>query len=154
MTDFQKFAERETLPEADALALARQGVLAIDPERALPLWFDGRFLTARDLNREQNYFLARQAGLARSVGSGVIEGLGVTVDDATGARLRIRAGQGVAFDGAHLIVPEDVVVNLADLALQDEINARLGLSQTPGASIPGQAWKNFIIGCGSKLNQY
>lgn len=135
MTDFQKFAERETLAEADALALARQGVLALDPERALPLWFDGRFLTARDLNREQNYFLARQAGLARSIGSGVIEGLGVRVEDATGTRLRIRAGQGVAFDGAHLVVPEDIVVNLADLALQDEINARLGLSQKPGASI-------------------
>ncbi len=138
MTDFDQFEDREILSEADAKTLQEQGVLAMDPERALPLWFDGRYLTARDLNREQNYFLSRQTAIGKAIGRGVIEGLDVRIDSGVlteGSRLVISAGQGVAFDGAHIILPRDLDVNLADLAVQDAINAQLGLSMNPGASI-------------------
>ena len=53
------------------------GVLVIDDSRRRPRYFDGRFLTARDLTREQNYFLARQSDIGRAGGSGVVTGLGV-----------------------------------------------------------------------------
>lgn len=133
MTDFTPFAPRDLIGEAEARALQQAGVLALDPERALPLWFDGRFLTARDLNREQNYFLARQTAIGRAVGRGVIEGLEVTMDPNDAARLTIGAGQGIAFDGNHIIAPQPITVNLGDLAVQDAINAALGLSATPAA---------------------
>ena len=138
MTDFDNFADREVISEADARALRREGVLAMDPERTLPLWFDGRYLTARDLNREQNYFLSRQAAIGKAVGRGVVEGLEVTVDTeagAEGSRIIISAGQGIAFDGAHILLPGDLEIDLADLAVQDALNARLGLSIEPGAPI-------------------
>ena len=138
MQDFQAFQEREVISEADARALQRQGLLAMDPERALPRWFDGRYLTARDLTREQNYFLSRQAAIGKAIGRGVIEGLDVGMDPGATAersRIIIGAGQGIAFDGAHIILPRTLEVNLADIAVQDAINARLGLSATPGAPI-------------------
>ncbi|TVQ32920.1 MAG: hypothetical protein EA356_12815 [Geminicoccaceae bacterium] len=135
MAPMTGYDERETLAEAEAKALEARGVLAMDPERVLPLWFDGRFLTARDLNREQRYVLARQTAVGKSVGRGVIEGLEVAVGDAQGSRLRIQAGQGITFDGSHVILPRSLEVNLADLALQDQLNAVLGLSQKPGAPI-------------------
>lgn len=137
MADFDPTGNRATLSEAQAADLSRLGVLAMDPNRTLPLWFDGRYLTARDLNRQQNYMLARHATLGRAIGHGVIEGLKVTLQDAgdasTQSRLTIAPGQGIAFDGAHIILPEEMVLNLADLAVQAALNARLGLSETPSA---------------------
>lgn len=138
MQDFETFENRKVLDEADARELQRRGVLAMDPERALPRWFDGRYLAARDLTREQNYFLSRQSALGKSIGRGVVEGLEVDIDGGATAersRITIGAGQGIAFDGAHLILPNDLSVNLADIAVQDSINARLGLSANPGAPI-------------------
>jgi len=138
---YDAFDDRETLSEADALALQKQGVLAVDPERALPLWFDGRYLAARDLNREQNYFLSRQSAIGKAIGRGVIEGLVVRTDSAAGlegSQLEITAGQGIAFDGAHILLPRNLKVNLSDLSVQDALNAKLGLSVHPSASIRGR----------------
>ena len=43
---------------ADQLAIYRDnGSLIINSQRTRPYWFDGRFLAARDLAREQDYFL-------------------------------------------------------------------------------------------------
>jgi hypothetical protein len=94
--------------ERDRL-LERQ-VLVGDPRRWRPRWFDGRFLAASDLQGEQNYFLIRQADLARAGGSGVIDGLMVSEipGDASGLdRLRVEPGQGVT-DTGELVVPADV----------------------------------------------
>src|SRR5690349_14444128 len=56
-----------------------QDLLVVDARRSRSHYFDGRFLAARDLTREQNYFLTRQADLSRARGIGVIAGLGVDV---------------------------------------------------------------------------
>src|SRR5512145_990988 len=82
--------------------LINQRVLVGDPRRWRPRWFDGRFLAASDLQSEQNYFLIRQADLARAGGSGIIDGLMVseTLDAASGTgRIRIDPGQGVTDTG-------------------------------------------------------
>src|SRR5690349_8263991 len=65
-------------------SLINAQVLVGDPRRWRPRWFDGRFLAASDLLAEQNYFLVRQADLGRAAGSGIIDGLGVTVIDNPG----------------------------------------------------------------------
>jgi len=48
---------------AERERLINQEVLVGDPRRWRPRWFDGRFLSASDLQGEQNYFLIRQADL-------------------------------------------------------------------------------------------
>ena len=57
--------------------LQNDGSLVIDSQRSRPYWFDGRFLAARDLQREQDYFLQRQADLGQAAGFSVIHGLWV-----------------------------------------------------------------------------
>lgn len=137
MSEFVKPAEPRTISEADAADLQRRGVLAVDPDRTMPLWFDGRFLTARDLNRQQSYFMARHGALGRSIGSGVIEGLDVSIDDGASSQdtIRIAPGQGIAFDGAHIHLPSQLVLKLSDLAVQTALNAQLGLSVNPSAPL-------------------
>lgn len=141
MSEFVKPAEPRTVSEADAADLQRQGVLAVDPDRTLPLWFDGRFLTARDLNRQQSYFMARHNALGRSIGSGVIEGLDVSIGEGASAQdtIRIAPGQGIAFDGAHIHLPAQMVLKLSDLAVQTALNAQLGLSVHPSMPLTSRS---------------
>ena len=63
-------AAREQIAAADVAALRASGVLIEDPRRERPRYFDGRFLAARDLIRDQQYFLTREADLGRAAGSG------------------------------------------------------------------------------------
>ena len=65
-------AAREFIERNDANALLDTGSLVLDERRKRPRYFDGRFLAARDLTREQTYFLTRQADLGRAGGSGVV----------------------------------------------------------------------------------
>src|SRR5215218_6561845 len=70
--------------------LQESNTLVVDDRRRRPLYFDGRFLAARDLTREQAYFLTRQADLGRAGGAGVVHGLEVRLpDDADGRALRV-----------------------------------------------------------------
>ena len=68
-------AAREVIAAAEVAALRNSGVLVEDPRRERPRYFDGRFLAARDLIRDQQYFLTREADLGRAAGSGVANGL-------------------------------------------------------------------------------
>ena len=52
---------RELLPQNVVDNLSAGGTLIVDERRLRSSFFDGRFLTARDLTREQTYFLTRQA---------------------------------------------------------------------------------------------
>ncbi len=84
-------------------AMRAAGVLVIDDSRRRPRYFDGRFLTARDLTREQNYFLARQSDIGRAGGAGVVHGLGVSmaVERARdSASLVVGAGHGITASGS------------------------------------------------------
>src|SRR5512141_482611 len=76
--EFVRGSNRELIPAATAAVLRTAGALVEDARRERPRWFDGRFLAARDLVREQQYFLTREADLGRAAGSGVATGLDVT----------------------------------------------------------------------------
>jgi hypothetical protein len=109
------------------------GSIFIDYRRSRPRWFDGRFLKAADLNREISYFLTRQADLAVSGGTGVVEGLLVSENGAT--RLKISRGYGMTFDGERVFLPKDVDINIHNIPLAQQINAELGLSKKPLPSL-------------------
>src|SRR5207249_11160465 len=96
----QAIENRERLTKEDIERLQSSGQLVVDSRRRRPRYFDGRFLVADDLTRDQTYFLARQADLGKAVGAGVVHGLMVTpAPGASGNVAIIQAGHGVTVSG-------------------------------------------------------
>ena len=125
-------AAREAIAAADVTLLRRGGVLVEDPRRERPRYFDGRFLAARDLIRDQQYFLTREADLGRAAGSGVAHGLQVEAG-ATPQSLRLAAGQGITPAGELVLLPQDLPLNLADIPQAEQLSARFGIGRLPAA---------------------
>ena len=127
-------AAREQIDALHVAALRDTGVLIEDPRRERPRYFDGRFLSARDLIRDQQYFLTREADLGRSAGSGVAHGLYVT-PGSTPHGLQVSAGQGVTPAGELVLIPHDMNLNLANVPVADMLSAKFGLSRIPVAPL-------------------
>ncbi len=123
-------SNRERIAPEDVTALRQAGVLVEDDRRQRPRWFDGRFLAARDLVREQNYFLNREADLGRDAGSGVADGLQVA-DGGSPQTLVIGAGHGVTPAGELVLLQTEVTVNLADIPRAERYTAKFGLGRLP-----------------------
>ncbi|WP_300317835.1 hypothetical protein [Accumulibacter sp.] len=121
---------RETIG-ADELALLKgSGVLIEDPRRERPRYFDGRFLAARDLIRDQQYILTREADLGQAAGSGVASGLDVERGSA-GDRVNVAAGHGVTAAGELVLLPRAIELRLADIPRAEQLSARFGLGRVP-----------------------
>ncbi|MDD3530786.1 MAG: hypothetical protein PHS77_13025, partial [Gallionellaceae bacterium] len=123
-------AARATIKPDEAKTLRQAGVLVDDPRRDRPRYFDGRFLAARDLIRDQQYFLTREADLGRAAGSGVAQGLFVA-PGATPQAIRIDRGHGITPAGELVLLPRHLDLNLADIPLAEQYSARFGLSRLP-----------------------
>jgi hypothetical protein len=131
MTEFTKGAARERIDAAELKLYAESGTIITDDRRRRPLWFDGRFLDAQALNSEQNYFLSRQADIARVAGLGVIHGLMVDQDETASRTISISAGHGITPSGELVILPEELTVNLTNIPEIQRLDARFGLSEIP-----------------------
>ena len=125
-------AARAQIDIAEVRELRKRGVLAEDARRERPRYFDGRFLAARDLTRDQQYFLTREADLGRAAGSGVASGLHVSAGNGS-SQLVIGQGQGVTPAGELVLLPADLRINLGDLPLAELLSARFGLGRIPAA---------------------
>lgn len=123
-------ASRERIDPAQVATLRSAGVLVDDPRRSRPRYFDGRFLAARDLIRDQQYFLTREADLGRAAGSGVANGLGVA-RGSTPTSLRIGRGEGLTPAGELVLLAEDMTLDLADVPQAEQLSARFGLGRVP-----------------------
>jgi hypothetical protein len=123
-------AARELVNPADVAALRGSGVLVEDPRRERPRYFDGRFLAARDLIRDQQYFLTREADLGRAAGSGVAHGLEVSAGS-TPSSLRITAGEGITPAGELVLLPQQLDINLANIPAAELLSAKFGLARIP-----------------------
>lgn len=122
MIDFTTLRQR-ILPE-DVEPLRTRSLLVEESHRRRPRYFDGRFLAARDLTRDQAYFLSRQAAYARALGPGVVDGLEVQ----RGARadeLRVSPGLGYTPGGELVSLARPLTVSLADLPQLQTLNTRL-----------------------------
>jgi hypothetical protein len=129
MPNFTQGGARVALEQPDLTTFQANGSVVLDSRRTRPLWFDGRFLAARDLDREQNYFLQREADLGQAGGFGVMSGLMVEragVNNTTA--VIIRAGAGVTPAGEMLTVTSDLTVSLAQLEIDQSLNAQFGLA--------------------------
>ncbi len=125
-----KGSAREAIDPADVAALRGAGVLIDDARRQRPRYFDGRFLAARDLIRDQQYFLTREADLGQAAGSGVAAGLFVEPGGAP-QTLSVSAGHGVTPAGELVLLPREVSVQLANIPVAEQLSARFGLSRVP-----------------------
>lgn len=142
--------------DADQLAqLESAGALIIDDRRRRPLYFDGRFLAARDLTRDQQYVLLRQAALGRAGGSGVVAGLMVGFDLSRN-HLTIDPGHGVTGSGEPVVIGAPVALDpaglerlrafdlpLNELPRQQRLDISLGLGRVPAE--PGRARSGLFI---------
>lgn len=122
---------REKLTRETAQALETARSMVHDDRRVRSFFFDGRFLTAKDLTREQSYFLTRQADLSRANGSGVMSGLNVTSSgDLT--TLTIHLGHGLTPGGELVVIPRDLTaIRLDDIPEIQRLDAAFGLAPVP-----------------------
>ncbi|MGZ8228726.1 MAG: hypothetical protein ACXWUS_03670 [Burkholderiales bacterium] len=130
MIDFTKGAAREAIAPEDVEGLRATGTLIEDARRERPRYFDGRFLAARDLTRDQQYMLAREAFLGQTTGGGVAVGLRVARGDSAD-ELLIERGHGLTPAGELTLLPRNVSVRLADIPLSEQLSARFALSRRP-----------------------
>lgn len=128
--EFVRGSNREVIPAASAAVLRRAGALIEDGRRERTLWFDGRFLSARDLTREQQYFLTREADLGQAAGSGVAVGLSVR-EGAGPQTLAIGSGHGITPSGELVLLERPLQLNLADIPRTEQLSGRFGLGRIP-----------------------
>lgn len=124
MIDFDTLRTR--LLPAEVEPLRTRNLLIDESHRRRPRYFDGRFLAARDLTRDQAYFLARQAAYARALGPGVVDGLEVS-RAARADSLRITQGFGYTNAGEIVSLSRAVELRLSDMPALQLLNARLRL---------------------------
>jgi hypothetical protein len=127
---------RIVLTQDQVSAAQNNGSLVVDSQLTRPYWFDGRFLAARDLQREQDYFLQRQADLGQAAGFGVIHGLWVDTpsanDPASDADMVIvRSGQGITPAGELVLLPNDLTIHLSDLPDEQNLDVQFNLASIP-----------------------
>ncbi len=135
MPNYTQGSTRVVLQQPDLTNFQGNGSVVLDSRRTRPLWFDGRFLAARDLEREQNYFLQREADLGQAGGFEVMNGLMVdqtTVNGKPSAQtIVIHAGSGVTPAGEMVTVSSDLTIQLSNLPVEQTLNVQFGLSAAP-----------------------
>ena len=93
----------------------KERVADVDPRLTRTHYFDGRLLTADDLNRDQLYLDQRLREVGQTLGSGVMRGLELSFDAVTGA-LVVQAGIGVSAAGRVLELKHTLEVDLGERA--------------------------------------
>jgi hypothetical protein len=126
---------REKIDAEELRRLRDSGTVFTDERRSRPRYFDGRFLAARDLVRDQNYFLLRQADIGLSGGSGVASGLEVSRIADNPSQLRISSGHGFTPAGELCVLPQSLTIDLNNTPTLERLNTALRLSRRPLPSI-------------------
>ncbi|TDP61364.1 hypothetical protein [Roseateles toxinivorans] len=121
---------RTLISSEQARQLREASLLVDESHRVRPRYFDGKFLSARDLTRDQSYFLARQAGFARALGPGVVEGLEVSAG-VSSSDLLVRPGFGYTSAGELVSLSAVVRVSLAQLFRLQTLAVQLGTLRQP-----------------------
>lgn len=125
---------------------------ALLPGDSRPRYFDGRFLAARDLERDQASFFTRQRALTDLAGPGVLAGLHVSAVSET--TVAIAPGVGITESGELVVIPDQnasttagdpLRVDLSDVPTIQRLSYELGLLDTPTAPVRGLTGV-FVLG--------
>lgn len=110
-------------PLGNPLAASRpmEKIADIDSRLTRTHYFDGRLLTAEDLERDQIYLDERLREAGKVLGEGVASGLELSFDRYSGV-LTLEAGYGVTRHGRILQLDEQLTVNVTDSALISQLN--------------------------------
>ena len=125
-------SDPNVLSREDMQRLLGDSALVLDGLRRRPRYFDGRFLTGADLTRDQDYIRQRQADLARAGGTGVVNGLQVSLgSDPAGQTIVINAGHGVTPGGDVVMIARTRSIVALDLPSIERLDSTLGLRRDP-----------------------
>lgn len=83
-------------------------------------YFDGRYLGAEDLTREQDYLRALVRESNRASGAGVVHGFNLST--LSGGRLQLSAGLAIDNEGRVLLLPDAAEVGIAELIARSQGN--------------------------------
>lgn len=97
-------------------------VAAIDERLSRSDYFDGRLLTATDLNRDQTYLDQRLREIGQVLGTGIAYGLEATLNSGS-QRITIQPGLAVARSGRVLALTSVITVELANRAQIQLLNS-------------------------------
>ncbi len=116
-----------------------------------PQHFDGKFLAAKDLERDQAYFAGRLAEHFRAAGSGVLHGLDVRAKDSS--TLAISGGVAITPAGTPLVVRPrrgldaefvDLELPLFDIPQTQRLDKAFGLLDEP-LDVPRRRTGVFVL---------
>ncbi|HEY4241159.1 MAG TPA: hypothetical protein VGM88_15155 [Kofleriaceae bacterium] len=133
----QDLTDASKHPVADLDKLKAAGQLVPDSRLSKPSYFDGRFLTANDLTREQTYMLTRQADVASTYRGGVVRGMTLL---RVGNFLRIDAGSGFTPSGQLVTLANPMQVAITQVPEDERIDLSNGLvdvAEPPAATRSG-----------------
>ncbi len=134
----QKLVFRQPLAKEEMERLQQGGQLVVDSRRRRPRYFDGRFLVADDLVRDQTYFLARQADLGKALGAGVVHGLTVQIPPGVSGNIAvIAAGHGVTVSGEMVMLSAPLRVDFNDVALSQRLGVDFDVMSKTHGSLTG-----------------
>jgi hypothetical protein len=120
------------IARGDLQALLGNSALVLDGQRRRPRYFDGRFLTGADMTRDQDYIRQRQNDVARTAGTGVINGLQVSMTGLPGGEaIRIAPGHGVTPTGDIVLVTQVLTLTPVDLPTVEKLDLAMGLRLQP-----------------------
>ncbi|APE29737.1 hypothetical protein BOX17_01435 [Halomonas aestuarii] len=110
-------------PLGDPIAAGErlEHIADIDPRMTRTHYFDGRLLTAEDLERDQIYLDQRLREIGKVLGQGVIAGLDLDYDPFSGL-LTLEPGLGITALGRVLQLNRQLLVSLGDRALIAQLN--------------------------------
>jgi hypothetical protein len=111
-------------PLGDPLAAgeALERVADIDAKLTRTHFFDGRLLTAIDLERDQQYLDQRLREVGKVIGSGVLDGLSMSFEKSSGL-LTVESGHGISAGGRVLHLDSRLIVDLDDRSLISQLNS-------------------------------
>jgi|GEM_PF-608033 len=132
--DIMEGRTRELIDIGELRDARKAGWLVEDRERRRPRYFDGRFLTAKDLTRDQDYLNRRQIDLGRMSGGGVVVGLELALGS-NFSQLKINPGHGITPSGELVVLLEEVTVDVSDVPTIQNFDAIFGLEVRPNAPI-------------------
>lgn len=110
-------------PLGDPMAAGEslESIADIDPRMTRTHYFDGRLLTAEDLERDQVYLDQRLREVGKVLGQGIIHGLDLSYDPFSGL-LTLEPGQAMTSLGRVLHLGSQLLVSLSDRALISQLN--------------------------------
>lgn len=111
----------QPLGDPIAAGASLQHIADIDPRMTRTHYFDGRLLTAEDLERDQVYLDQRLREIGKVLGQGVIAGLELAYDPFSGL-LTLEPGQAITALGRVLQLNSQLLVSLGDRALIAQLN--------------------------------